>query len=1290
MAITAETRKSIVQLVVTAYNAAPGTKLLTDLVAASTGGASLADIATTLSTSDTFNSIYPTFQTATEFATEFLGNLVPEASAAAVAEGVAVIEGVLNGGGSRADVILQASTFLAALSETDASFGSSAANFNNKVEVAEHHTITLELDSTNITDLQNVLSSVTSDDATVAPAKAGAAAAGGESGETYTLTTGADALTGTAADDLFVATEATLSSADVLNGGGGMDALRYASSGTAVISESGFETSAIEEARITADSTGGTTFDVTGMTGLTSVTNNNSSQNLTLTGLSSSAGVTMTQVSGGNTIVQYINAALAGSSDTQSVTLTGNASNAGLPASQLWIGNSSSGGTSGIETLNIESKDIPSGLIDVVTAAPTINISGNAGLTIVNNLEAATKIDASTNTGGVSLKVDSGATDVAATGGTGNDSIDFTNGWDKGDSFNGGDGMDSLGLSYAVATAIVSTNTGSASNVEILDVNNAATANGTIDMDNFAGVTKVVLDDGINTGVTTTVDDAVTGLEVELDVDSATTGSLVVDLKTDGTSDALTVTLDRIGNAGAKGGTDVIASLNAADAETLTINADDDTTDGKGAVTITSLTASDATTINLTGDADVTITNTVDPSTPALKTLDASALTGKATISGTNFVKTGATIILGAGDDTLTFATADGADTITLGGGKDKLVYNAVAQSDSDTDTVKDFTSGSDSFAFNLGNPVLKFLGNKSSFGQSQGALSGGSAPTAGIDAVFQVDDQILWLDVNDDGTLDNNDWRIKLEGVTALTAADVGVAAGGNSITITAAAATVNATTKTNATNVTTNFNDTISTKNAFLNGSTIDGLIGTADVLTVTDALTVNLNNGGTGGTISNVESLTLANAANTIAFTGASGIKNVTGGTAVDTLTTANLAAGGAISLGDGNDVATVSADLAASTLDGGAGDDGVTLGFAGAATLKSITGGTGTDTLTTNAGGNDLKGVTTLSGFETLTSAGADTLKVAQINGFTTITNAGGITLSDGGTVTSTMVGTINTAVGLATTFTLPSGKAATINGNTGAETINVTKVADLTFTEAAAGGTDTLNLTGDNGGAITIPGLIEAVTITSTQTSGAITNGAQVVTFDASGISTALTIDDVKAAATSTKTGSGNDTLTLVTANTAASTIELGAGVDTVTALNVGAANMTLDFGSGNGTITDIAAKGAGVLTLKFGTPATGTTDAINIAATTANLAVNDIFDFATDVTGVVTGAADGTKGVAGAKGQVFIEQGGGNTTITFDADGSQTFTTGDTQITIVGNLVNGGIAGGNLVLGSSA
>jgi Ca2+-binding RTX toxin-like protein len=71
-------------------------------------------------------------------------------------------------------------------------------------------------------------------------------------GSTFTLTTGADALTGTEGNDTFVATEASLSSADVLDGAGGTDTLRYASSGAAAVTESGFEANSVETVQVTS------------------------------------------------------------------------------------------------------------------------------------------------------------------------------------------------------------------------------------------------------------------------------------------------------------------------------------------------------------------------------------------------------------------------------------------------------------------------------------------------------------------------------------------------------------------------------------------------------------------------------------------------------------------------------------------------------------------------------------------------------------------------------------------------------------------------------------------------------------------------------------------------------------------------------------------------------------------------------------------------------------------------------------------------------------------------------
>ena len=61
MAITAETRQDIMELAVAANNAAPGTTLLSSLVAMSTSGSTLLEIADSLADSASFKATYPTF-----------------------------------------------------------------------------------------------------------------------------------------------------------------------------------------------------------------------------------------------------------------------------------------------------------------------------------------------------------------------------------------------------------------------------------------------------------------------------------------------------------------------------------------------------------------------------------------------------------------------------------------------------------------------------------------------------------------------------------------------------------------------------------------------------------------------------------------------------------------------------------------------------------------------------------------------------------------------------------------------------------------------------------------------------------------------------------------------------------------------------------------------------------------------------------------------------------------------------------------------------------------------------
>lgn len=1285
--ITAQVRDTLVGIYISMFRAVPGANELSAMVQDYQNGMTQKQIAAKLAVDNSadFGSVYPGFQLSQDFADSLvesvLGGEVTDAASLTWATNWVLAR--LNAGVSKTDIIVMAVNALRA--NTNPAFNGAESALENKVAVANYYAVDQRFNSDDLAARQAALNGVTSDDSTIDAAKAAIDAGNDSQGATYTLTNGADAITGDSGNNLFVATEASLSSADVLNGATGTDTLRYASSGNAAVNESGFQTTNIEIVQVTSDATGGTSFDVTGVTGATNLVNFNSSEDLTLTGMKALTAVTLDNVgsagAGANdptpdTTLVFNAAVVAGAADALNVTLKSNLNVDGTGIGDLTA--------QGVETFNVTTADGASTINTIVSAnVGTINISGDQNLTINSNLVSAETINAATFTGNLSVVADSGAIDVVVTGGTGNDRADFSNGWDLNDKFDGGAGTDTLGLTYGVATAIVSTNSGVATNVEILDVTTVANANGTIDMDNFAGVQRVVLNAGIATGVTATIADAVTGLTVETDVDAAATGTLTVNLKTDGTADTVSLVLDNI-DAG-----DTVAAINAVHAETLNISANR-SANATGGVTITNLQMDDATVLNLSGAANITISNVVDPTTAILKTVDASTATGNVSITGANFASTGATVKLGAGADTLNMATAGGADTITLGAGADTVVYNAVAQSDADMDTITDFVSGTDKLSFQFANPVLTFLGNKPSFGQAQGSLSAGAAPTSGLDAVFQVDDQILWIDIDDNGTLDNNDFRIKLSGVTSLTAADVGLSASGNTITLSAAAATVNTTTNTNADARTTNFADTINSTIARTVGTTIAGGLGT-DTLVLTDAGAV----GNIPATITAVEVLQLASVSTTantgVGFAAGGNFTSVTGSSNADTLTTANMVAGGTINMGAGVDNVTLSADLAGTTINMGADNDTLTINTVATIT-STLVGGDGTDTLSLTA--TDIKGAT-VSGFETLTTgAGTVTMTATQYAGFTSVTNGGTIALTTAGTVTA-VAGILS--LGAAVDTTVNSGVAGlTVNGNTGNDTINLTaagSLAGLTYAETAAGGTDTLSINYDNAAAIAGKALIEKLVIGATQTNGALTLGGNETQLDTTAATNAFTLAATNAAMTSVKLGSGNDTITTVTANTAAQVIELGAGNDTITTLNVGAGNLTVDFGNGNGTIGDIAANGAGVLTLKFAAPATGTTNGYSIGTATANLKVSDILDFASNVTGVVAGKADGTTGVAGANGQVFVDSitNNTNTIITFDADGSRTFTTGDVQIVITGNVINGGInADGNFVISASA
>jgi hypothetical protein len=746
-----------------------------------------------------------------------------------------------------------------------------------------------------------------------------------------------------------------------------------------------------------------------------------------------------------------------------------------------------SGSGAGIETLNIVSNTSANNLTSITSGATTVNISGSAALTIGTALAGATTISAADATGAVTVIADSAGTanDVAVTGGTGNDSADFSAGFEASDSFTGGDGTDTVILTQATASGTLG---GTLTTVEQLSVSNAGT--GTIDMDSFAGVTKVIYDAGITANGTATVDDiAATGLEIEVDVANAVAAdaTLVVTQKTDSTADDITITLDAI--AAGEG----LASLSVANAETVTLSADDDTTDGTGTMTIASLTATDATSISISGDSALTITNAVDPTTAILATLDAGSMTDALTLSGTNFASGGATVTLGSGNDVINVATMGGADTFILtNGGNDRLVYTALAQSDTDEDTVTGFTSGSDdidlrTFTAQTVTTATQFGGVGADLATAQSLLGGANS----VVAVFQADANRLWLDVDANGTLNSADFRVTLTDVATITAADLSLATTGNTITLNAATAVLNTTTSTNASAATTTAGDTITSSAAFITGSTIDGGEG-ADSLTINSGTTA-VDIGTVAAAIANVETvittsgvttLTVA-AADTGAATGS--ISTITGlaGTAQtlaiaasDDLTGVALRGFTTFSDGGANTGATYRfdsdnlTDLTAITITGGTAD---TVELAdGTYDLSSIAlTGTGSSTLDLDTSG---------TGAKTVTADAADLAMFSVITGeaaaVTTTLNVNDTDSLDGATVTAIDTVTIGTAANsnqaltlagddfTATNYTTVTGSGdddLVLGAGAGIAAVDLTSTAisgvDLVNTNAATGAAD---------------------------------------------------------------------------------------------------------------------------------------------------------------------------------------------------------------------------------------
>jgi hypothetical protein len=220
MAITVAMRTQVSQLYVSLFGRAPDGEGLGFWVTKLANGTSLSQIAQEMFAVDAARAYYPAFATNGEIIATFYKNVLGRSEA----EGEAFWTAKMNAAANKGDVFLELINVIVNFADTTNADGmKSKALFNNKVAVAQYYGEQMG----SVEGATAVLAGVTDDVATVAAAKLLA-------GKTINLSVTQDTVTGTSANDVFVAKvvqnangEQTnqLGTGDQINGGAGTDTL---------------------------------------------------------------------------------------------------------------------------------------------------------------------------------------------------------------------------------------------------------------------------------------------------------------------------------------------------------------------------------------------------------------------------------------------------------------------------------------------------------------------------------------------------------------------------------------------------------------------------------------------------------------------------------------------------------------------------------------------------------------------------------------------------------------------------------------------------------------------------------------------------------------------------------------------------------------------------------------------------------------------------------------------------------------------------------------------------------
>jgi len=569
-------------------------------------------------------------------------------------------------------------------------------------------------------------------------------------GSTTVLTTGVDALSGTAANDTFVGTNTTINAGDSINGGAGSDTLKIIDAAGTTSILAGVTVSSVENITVQATTAATTSVDVGSITGVQSVASTNGvdgstvafenlATNTQVTASSSNAAAATTTSFTMKSASDAIKVGFDGTTAASTITNAGSsttATTATLSSTGTANGYTADGTTSantvkftsGSQTLTTVNVNASANLAAVLTASDyaaagaTLTVAGTAAKVDLGSNGVFKAIDASGLTaGGLTISTGSvltsfvggqGADNVTISAqptsatatistGAGNDTVTVANGLvlsGTAASINGGDGTDTL--AFSSGSSLTSASSKLFSGFEVLQVSNAG-AVGTTETYDTSLLPSLSLKVAASAGAVALTNVAANPT-VTVSGSVAGTAGLAVTLKdATGTSDVVTVNLDNGATNSAINNTGVVVSkLTVAGVETVNINSNG-LISGTGTANVVTNDATNNTSLTkvVIGGSQALTFNTGDFQTAL--TVDGSSATGALKIDGSAVVANGGTtnfinINGGTGNDAIlaggaggTISGGTGGDAITLGGGVDKVVFKGA------TDSLQDFVNTS-------------------------------------------------------------------------------------------------------------------------------------------------------------------------------------------------------------------------------------------------------------------------------------------------------------------------------------------------------------------------------------------------------------------------------------------------------------------------------------------------------------------------------------------------------------------------------------------------------------------